>query len=315
MKTNFKDALLYSLFRKIIYGLSSLPSKTIVKPASLLGYLWFRLDAHHRNIAISNIRHAYGKTKDRQWIYKTAAANFKHLVKVALELPSLLTLNRENLDTFATFEGVAHVEKAAAEGKGALLFSAHLGNWELMALAMSLKFSAQSHLLVRPLDFKPMDRILSELRSRTGNILLDKIRSANTIGRILQAKASISIMFDQNASWYDGVYVPFFNQIACTNRGLALFAMRYDAIVIPVFNLRRPDGRYKIMIDPPVPIVRTGDINHDMMENSARFNKIIEKYIRMAPDNWFWVHRRWRLKPVPEKIRKKLAPIVKLGAL
>ena len=85
-----------------------------------------------------------------------------------------------------------------------------------------------------------------------------------------------------------------------------MFAMRYDATVLPGFNMRLENGKYRIIIDPPVKLVRSGDIGADIIENTTRFNKIIEKHIRMAPDNWLWVHRRWRIKDIPERARKKI---------
>jgi KDO2-lipid IV(A) lauroyltransferase len=85
-----------------------------------------------------------------------------------------------------------------------------------------------------------------------------------------------------------------------------MFARRYGAQVVPAFNIRLADGRYRIMIEPPLKLVRTGDVGRDILENTARFNTVIEKYVRMAPDNWLWVHRRWRIKEIPEHAKKKI---------
>ncbi len=309
------DGLIYALIAALVWFAGLFPRRFMVKLAFPLGRLWWGLDRNHRRIALNNLERAFAATHDRSQVYAIARANFVQLVRVALELPSLFRLNRTNLDAYATFEGLENVDKVRQSGKGILIFTAHLGNWELMALALSLKFESASYLLVRPLDFEPVDRILSRLRKRTGNILLDKIRSARIIGKLLQKKETVSILMDQNASWYDGVYVPFFGRTACTNKGLALFASRYDAEVLPIFNIRLPDGRYKIMIDAPVKLVRSQDVGKDVVANTAQFNRIIEKHIRLAPDNWMWVHRRWRLKPVPARVKKKLAHIKELKTL
>ncbi len=309
------DKLIYAVIAAIVRFAGLFPRRMIVKLAVPLGRLWWGLDRRHRQIALNNLRRAYAATYNERQVNAVAQATFVQLVRVALELPSLFKLNQSNLDSYTTFEGIENVDKAMQAGKGILAFTAHLGNWELMALAVTLKFKNNSHLLVRPLDFEPVDRILSQLRKRTGNILLDKIRSARSIGKLLQNKEVVSILMDQNASWYDGVYVPFFGLTACTNKGLALFASRYDALVLPIFNIRQPDGRYKIIIDAPVKLVRSEDISRDIVANTAQFNSIIEKHIRMAPDNWMWVHRRWRLKPVPARVKKKLKHIKELKTL
>jgi len=309
------DMLIYAAITIIVRLAALFPRQMIVKLAVPMGKLWWGLDRRHRRIALNNIRRAYTATYNERQVYAVARATFVQLVRVALELPSLFRLNKSNLDSYVTFEGLENVAKARKAGKGVLAFTAHLGNWELMALAVTLKSEGNSHILVRPLDFEPVDRVLSQLRKRTGNILLDKIRSARSIGKLLQKKEAVSILMDQNASWYDGVYVPFFGLTACTNKGLALFASRYDAEVLPVFNIRMPDGRYKIMIDAPVKLVRSENISRDIIANTAQFNRIIEKHIRMAPDNWMWVHRRWRLKPVPARVKKKLKHIKELKTL
>ncbi|MDM8540799.1 lysophospholipid acyltransferase family protein [Desulfococcaceae bacterium HSG9] len=317
-KNTFKkkaDTLIYAAIMIIVRLGALFPRQMIVKLAVPMGKLWWGLDRRHRKIALNNIRRAYAATYNERQVYTVARATFVQLARVALELPSLFQLNKSNLDSYTTFEGLENIAKARKSGKGVLVFTAHLGNWELMALAVTLKFEGKSHILVRPLDFEPVDRVLSQLRKRTGNILLDKIRSARSIGKLLQKKEAVSILMDQNASWYDGVYVPFFGLTACTNKGLALFASRYDAEVLPVFNIRQPDGRYKIMIDAPVKLVRSENISDDIIANTAQFNRIIEKHIRMAPDNWMWVHRRWRLKPVPARVKKKLKHIKELKTL
>ncbi len=309
------DTLIYTTIMTIMRLTALIPRRMIVTLAIPIGRLWWGLDRRHRQIALNNLRRALAVTHDEHQIYSVARETFIQLVRVALELPSLFKLNKSNLDSYATFEGLENVDKAMKAGKGILVITAHLGNWELMALALSLKVNYRSHLLIRPLDFKPVDRVLSQLRKRTGNILLDKIRSARFIGKLLQKHEAVSILSDQNASWYDGVYVPFFDLTACTHKGPALFAIRYDAIVLPIFNIRQSDGRYKIIIDAPVKLIRSEDSSRDIVANTAQFNRIIEKHIRMAPDNWLWVHRRWRLKPVPARVKSKLKHIKELKAL
>jgi KDO2-lipid IV(A) lauroyltransferase len=213
-----------------------------------------------------------------------------------------------------TFSGTHHLKAALSQGKAILFLTAHLGNWELMALATTLKFNFSCHLLVRPLDFPPLDRILEEIRCRTGNKVVDKINSARSIRNLLTNNGILAILNDQNASWYDGVLVPFFGRTACTYKGFTIFALRYDPVVLPIFNIRREDGRYTILFDEPVSLKRSGNMNMDLLENTALFNKVIEKHIRMAPENWLWVHRRWRLKDIPEKAKRKMETMTLMGS-
>ncbi|MEE8399337.1 MAG: lysophospholipid acyltransferase family protein [Desulfobacterales bacterium] len=303
------DRLQHHLIRILIYGLALVPRRVMARIAIPLGSLWYRIDRHHRAIATDNMSRAFHGEVDAADIPGRVKANFIQLTTAALEMPSLLKLNRDNLDTYVTFSGSQHLKAALSRGKGVLFLSAHLGNWELMALATALKFDFQCHLLVRPLDFSPMDRVLTDIRCRTGNKVLDKIRSAGVIRKLLGENEVLGMMLDQSASWYDGVYVPFFGRTACTHKGFGLFALRYDPTVLPLFNIRQADGRYKITFDPPVTLQRSGNVNRDLLENTAAFNRIIEKHIRMAPDNWLWVHRRWRPKEIPTSARKKMAAL------
>ncbi len=304
-----KGQLQYRAIKALIQVLALVPRRLMNRIAVPLGVFWHRIDKHHRDIALDNMSKAYGKEIDGAEVRRRVRATFIQLTTASLELPSLLKINRENLDKYARFSGTQNMEDALSSGKSTLFLTAHLGNWELMGLATTLKFNLSCNMLARPLDFAPMDKILTEIRCRTGGKVIDKIRSTRAIGNVLGGSGTLSILLDQNASWYDGAYVPFFGRTACTNRGFALFALRYDPVVLPIFNIRQADGRYKVMFDRPVPLVRSGDINRDIVENTANFNRIIEKHIRMAPDNWLWVHRRWRLKEIPEKAKKKMAAL------
>jgi len=301
-----KEALLHYIIKNTIRMLALIPRKLMDGFAVPLGMLWYRIDHNHRKLAFDNMSGAFKDEMDRVEIQNMVKANFIQLARAALGVPSLLKLSKDNLDSYVRFSGGRHLKDALSKGKGVLFLSAHTGNWELMALATPLKFDFKCNLLVRPLDYSPIDRILAEIRCRLGNGVLDKIRSAATISKVLREKEALAIMLDQNASWYDGVYIPFFGRIACTNKGFALFALRYNHTVIPIFNIRQNDGRYSIIISPPVSLVRSGDIGRDVVENTMVFNKIIEKHIRMAPDNWLWVHRRWRLKEIPERAKNRL---------
>lgn len=301
-----KEDLQYRIIKRFLKTLAIIPRGLLVCLAVPLGRIWYLLDPYHRGIAFDNMLKAFSGEIDKDRICHMVKSNFVQLVRVVLEIPSLLKLSKDNIDSYVVFSGQRYVREALLQGKGILFLSAHLGNWELATLATPLKFDLSINALVRPLDFSPMDKVLTEIRSRTGNKVLDKDKSASLIRPMLKKNQVIGIMLDQNASWYEGVYVPFFNRLSCTNKGLALFAMRYGATVLPVFNIRQKDGRYRIMFEPPVSLVRSDDLRHDLVENTVLFNTIIEKYVRMAPDNWLWIHRRWRIKDIPETAKSVL---------
>ncbi|MFZ5570722.1 MAG: lysophospholipid acyltransferase family protein [Thermodesulfobacteriota bacterium] len=295
----------YQLIKFFLKIFSAVPRSAIMKLAVPVGKIWYGLDRRHRAIAYENLRIAFGEEMDRQALNRLIQANFIQLARLFLEIPSLMRLRRENLDRYVVFSGLQHIEKRMSAGKGMLLLTAHLGNWELMALAWALKSGKSCHVIARPLDYAPVNRIMNEIRSATGNRVVDKDDSQALIRQLLQENQAVGILLDQNASWYEGVYVPFFSRLACTNKGLALFALRYGTPILPVFNYPLADGRYRIVIEPPLELIRTGDIGEDVLVNTERFNRVIEKYIRLSPESWFWVHRRWRIIDIPEGPHRK----------
>lgn len=300
---------MYYLIKSVYMLLSLIPRSVMQRLSVPLGKLWFAVDRHHRKIAIDNMRTAFGDALTSTQRNQMATANFIQLARMALEMPSLLHLRKNNLDSFVSFIGEAHLKQALSQGKGVLCLSAHLGNWELMTVATALKFDLPINAIVRPIDYEPVDRLLTEIRSKTGNRILDKHDSAGLIRGMLRSNQTVGILLDQNASWYEGVFVPFFGKTTCTNKGLAMFAMRYGAPVLPIFNMPERDGRYTIVIEPPMTLSKSGDVGRDIVENTRKFNRMIEKYIRRSPESWFWVHRRWRLKDVPDRARHKIQGI------
>jgi KDO2-lipid IV(A) lauroyltransferase len=261
------------------------------------------MDSRHRRIALSNLKRAWGSELDEQQRKTICRQNFSHLTRVFLELPYLTTLAANDIDRFVTFVGVEHFYAALQKGRGLLIMTSHFGNWEIMALAFSLRYRP-FQIVVRPLDNPLLDRLINGVRRRGGNQMITKKGSVRKILRLLGKGEPVALLIDQNVDWYDGVFVPFFSDIACTNKALTVLALRTGAPVISAYNVRQPDGRYQIVIDGEIPLIRTGDTTRDIEENTALFNQIIEGYVRRHPEQWFWVHQRWKTRPYQPWPRK-----------
>jgi KDO2-lipid IV(A) lauroyltransferase len=299
MRNGLFEEINYRIIKGCVGLLSRMSDRRIAAWAGRIGNLWYRMDKRHRTVAVENLAIAYGDDLDAEGRRRQVKSNFTQLARTLLEMPSLMNLNKHNLHRYVFIRGCEHIRSAIQSGKAVVFLTAHMGNWELMALAISLAFDMRVNIVVRPLDSPAANRVLRDIRTRTGNRLIDKYNSMNEISRLLREKKPVGILLDQNASWYEGVYVPFFGHKACTNKGLALLALRYHALIIPVFNHRLPDGRCQIIVEPPLNLRRSGRVTDDVIANTALFNRVIEKHIRSAPDNWFWVHQRWRMKNVP----------------
>jgi KDO2-lipid IV(A) lauroyltransferase len=274
----------------------TLPMRLSWKLAEFLGQVWFQVDRRHRQVAFSNLKIAWGDELNENERRTIACRNFIHLARVVLELPYLRKLTSADLDGFVTFHGIEHFKGALHKGRGVLLLASHFGNWELMALAFSLRYFP-INIVVRPLDNPFLDKLITKIRTRGGNNLIPKKGSVRKMLRLLAAGDAVALLLDQNPTWDEGVFVPFFNEIACTNKVLSIIALRTGAPVIPAFNVRQPDGSYRVFCEPEVALTGSGDTTRDVQENTAKFNKIIETYVRRYPEQWFWVHRRWKTRP------------------
>ena len=284
------------LVERFLDALAVIPRGVSWKLAEFIGSVWFRVDDKRKAIVLSNLQRAWGDELDENERETICRQNFSHVAKVMLELPYLRKMTADNVDRFATFVGVEHFQAALNKGKGLLFMTSHFGNWELAALAVCFKFGP-SHLVVRPLDNLFIDRLISNIRCRGGNDLIAKRGAVRAVLRLLRQGESVALLIDQNVDWYEGVFVPFFKEIACTIKMLTVVALRTGTPVVPAYNVRQPDGRYQVIFEPEVPLVVTGDKTRDIEENTALFNRIIESYVRRQPEQWFWMHQRWKTRP------------------
>jgi KDO2-lipid IV(A) lauroyltransferase len=261
-----------------------------------LSRLIYALDDRHRRIALRGLTLAFPEKdlKERNAIARSA---FRNLARVAAEFFSLPRLNEKNFTRYITFEGLENFQKAYEKEKGILILTAHFGNWEWMAALFPLQSHHPVHVVVRPLDSRFLDSMVEQLRMRTGNQAIPKQKAMGQILRLLKAGEIVGILLDQNMAWQEGVFVDFFGEKACTNTGMALLALKTGTPVLPAFNIRQKDGRYRVVIEPEIPLVRTGDKERDVTENTQRFTQIIERYVRNYPDQWLWLHQRWKTRP------------------
>ncbi len=287
---DFAPALEWFLHRA-----AGMSRKTNRRLADVIGLIWHRIDSRHRRIVLGNLERAWGDELDEGRRRVLCRKVFTNLARVFLEFPYLTTL-RNDIDGFMTFSGYENVARALAKKKGLLMMASHFGNWEVMSLGCSYRHMP-FNVVVRPLDNPQLDKLVNAVRSAGGNRIIPKKGSVREVLRVLHRRGIVALLVDQNVDWYDGVFVPFFKDIACTNKALAVLALRTGAPVIPIHNVREHDGRYRVIFGPEVPLIRTGDTTSDIEENTALFNRIIEGYVRLNPDHWFWVHQRWKTRP------------------
>ena len=216
---------------------------------------------------------------------------FRSIGRILVTFARFPSIHRDNLDRWIRCEGMEHYQAALAAGRGVLFATAHLGNWELSAFAHAF-LAAPMNVVVRPLDNAYIDRLVERRRSLSGNRPISKKNSARAILKALAANEAVGVLIDQNASLVDGVFVDFFGAPACAGTGFAKLAARSGAAVIPGFALwSASEGRFVLRFYPPAPI--TGDAQHDTQVIQAQLEQVIRAY----PDQWLWIHRRWKTQP------------------
>ena len=219
---------------------------------------------------------------------------FASIARILVSFAKFPSLRRDNLEQWIRLEGGEHFEAALRAGRGVLFATAHLGNWELSAFAHAL-MAAPMNVLVRPLDNPRIDALVERRRALTGNRPIGKKDFARSILKALAANQAVGILIDQNESLDSGVFVDFFGVPACASPGFARFAAHSGAAVLPGFALwNKEERRYVLRFFPAVPM--TGDAAAD----TQALHRVLERVIRDAPDQWLWIHRRWKTRPPGE---------------
>ena len=206
----------------------------------------------------------------------------------------------ENTRNYFRYEGLEHWEQAAARGRGVLIVTGHLGAWELSSFYHSLMGHPMS-MVIRRLDNARVDAFVNGIRCRHGNQVLHKDDFARGLIGAVRAGRSVGVLMDTNMTPPQGVFVPFFGREACTASGVARVAARTGAAVLPGFLLwHENEHRYVLHFYPEIELQGTGDAEADASENTARCTAAIERVIRAYPEQWLWVHRRWKTRPPGE---------------
>ena len=247
--------------------------------------------------SLNGLRMVFGDRMSEKELRKLNRRVVLHFAQMLFEVPHIFKLNVKNLHRYVVFENEKAMIEALAKGKGCFFLTGHFGNWELMSAAVTLRFQTDGIAVARPADFSPVEELLMRLRTRFGTEIIPKKKAMKKLLRGTRENKAMGILLDQNVDWYEGVFVPFLGQPACTNKGLALIAMKTGSPVVPMFSVRQPDGRYRIVFENEVDLVRSESKLADTEENTAEFNRIINKYIYWYPDQWFWFHKRWKTRP------------------
>jgi Kdo2-lipid IVA lauroyltransferase/acyltransferase len=290
------DDIIYRLLKIFIALLGRLPQWILNFFSDLLGLIWYKLDKRHRDLAIENINSSFpGKfspLKSELLVKKV----FKNTASILFEAIWSYHKTGNELFQFFTFKGMNYLDDARQKGRGVVLLTCHLGNFELLVGAIPMAGIKNVFGIYRKFDFKPLERLMLEIRQRFGVKMISTGGLSKKIDKLLNSNKIIGTLFDQNAGTYNGVFVDFFSRPACTKNSLAKIVLRTKASVVPMFIMKKND-RYIIEFLQEIPLEKTGCPIKDIENNTQHYVSAVESMIRRCPEQYFWVHNRWKTKP------------------
>lgn len=263
----------------------------------ILGNLGFYLIVRHRRLALRNAALIYGQEKSPQELREMIRRTFINASCFGWETLCLYARNMTDgkvQDLVKEVEGFEHLKEASARGRGVIGLGAHLGNFAILGKKLQgLGFAPTS--IMRQMRDGKLENMFDTMRERFGERWIPKFPLSRAIKESiawLNAGKLLMVYLDQRSG--RGVEVDFMGLPTPTPTGAAVFALKTGAAVLPIVNVQTPEGYYKLIIGAEIPLIRTGEHKQDILLNTARFNKAIEKYIRLYPDQWFWFHNRWK---------------------
>jgi Kdo2-lipid IVA lauroyltransferase/acyltransferase len=290
-RSSLRDGIEYGLARLALASLAYGPLSLSETLARLYAHLLDLAVPKLRRVALRNLEIAGYPAQERDRI---ADGVFRSIARLLVAFARLPRIHGGKIREWIRYEGYEHFERGLAAGRGVLFATAHLGNWELSAFAHGL-LSAPMNVVVRPLDNPLLDEFVERRRALSGNRLIEKKDAARAILKALASNEAVGILIDQNASRETGVFADFFGVPACAGTAFAKIAAHSGAAVIPGFALwEERERRYVLRFDPPVAM--TGDAAVDTRALQA----CLERVIRLYPDQWLWIHRRWKTRPEGE---------------
>ena len=286
-----RHRLEYLIVKVFIAVLRVMPDSVVRRSGSLLGLAFHTFDRAHRRIAERNLTMAFPSraANARRAIGREA---FKHFGRLLFELLKFSTLSPQAMLARVEFDGEERARAAYAHGKGVLFFTGHFGFWEVHAIAHALHIEPIG-VLARALDNERLNRVLEEIRQRTGNTVIYRQGTIRRVMRMLHGGHGVALLIDQHIQSRDAVYVDFFDRPAATTSALAALALRTGAPIVPVFALPLGPGRYRVIYEHPVEPPRV-DSEQAVREFTQRCTDVLEMYVRRHPELWLWMHRRWR---------------------
>jgi KDO2-lipid IV(A) lauroyltransferase len=290
-----RNDLSYLLALAVIRFLRILPRPVAIKFMRLLARFVFLFAKKERRKILRHLSMAYGSEKTPEEIQKICKNVFLHFFSVVTDYVRLPGMSRDDINKMVTVDGVENLKKAYAKGKGVILLTAHFGNWELLG-AWTAQNGFPLKVVGKRLFDQHFDKLVVNIRNEAGYGNISRGNGTKEIIRTLGKGQGIGMLIDQDTD-VQGVFVDFFGHPAHTASAPFRLAKKYDTPIIPIFARLRSDFSYHIECLEPVAIADSADEDQDMVDTLQRCSDAIEQFIRQYPEQWAWMHRRWKKQP------------------
>ena len=293
--------LLIGLFQ--LFGILPLPLMSALAAALMTFISWFL--KRYRRIAAENLRHAYPGITPRE-IARIITAGFR---SIGLTIAEMLCFGHrpEAMMKRISVDGLEHLDRALANGKGVVAVTAHLGNFPLMMSYLAWRGYSVSVIFKPPRDQKADDYFISRWKTITGARIIysmPRLRCIQESLKVLRGNGLLFILPDQNFGDDGSVFVDFFGRTAATGTGPSVFARRSGACIVPMFIVRQPDATHKIIIEKPVEAAQAPTEEEALIVQTQQLAAVIEQYLRRCPDQWLWFHKRWKTSPEDQRAKQ-----------
>jgi KDO2-lipid IV(A) lauroyltransferase len=294
-----RSGLHYATVRILLGFLRILPRSLATTAALAVGWIAYCANPKFRRTGERNLDLAFADMNRREK-RRILLGMFVSVGRMAVEFSRFATTTPERLRQTIDIEGLENLDAARAGKRGVILVTAHLGAWELAAFALSA-FGYPFSFLVRRIENPKVEGLIEQARTRFGNQTIDKYNAAYRVLRLLRAGETVGLLVDINVPRGRGIFVNFFDRPASTTFIAAKLALRTGAAVVPFIMPWEPRRRrFVLNFGKPLSIESSGDEKEDVRRLTCLYTQTIENYVRRYPDQWLWIHKRWRTQPIGE---------------
>ena len=297
-RNKWKDNIVYRIVLVFSWVCRILPRNWAMGFGSAIGKFLYRILKKRRQIALNNLQIAFGNNFAETRRQEICKASFINLGKTVIEFMRFPKLNTENIWREVTVCGKEHLNSALEKGKGAIVFLPHFGNWELLSLVYGVLIPNRAKAIAFPLKNGRLNDLIWRYRQLFSLELIARKNAVRATLRALKNNDAIGFFADQNAG-DQGIFIDFFGKPASTAKGPVSLALKTGAPLLFSLDIRQPNDQHHIHILPPIHLESSGNFEQDVELYTGHLMKQLEKYIQEYPDQWLWLHNRWKTQPNP----------------